>query len=318
MFNFYRITKNAFTESLREPIFFVMLLTALAIIGNLPGLTLFVFWEQIKMVLDSALATTLVLGLIVVALTASNTLGRELRNGTVLMLFSKPVSRWTFILAKLAGAILTGLLFSGMCCLSAMIALYIATDEFRINMMLYGVHLGLICAGCGFGLVSNYLRGVNICEYSVRGILALQIAMLIFCRAFEPHPAISLINSGYAMILVMMSVSIMSTLAVLFSTRFDAVPTLMLCFVMFFLGLVSNYIFGNPGDNLVVQFLCGFFYSILPNWQYFWMVDPVALNRSIPVSYMLSAFAYAGLYIAICSIWAIALFASREVARDSR
>ena len=53
MFNYFKISINAFKESVREPIYFLMLLAALVLIGIYPSAALFVFSEQLKLVVDS-------------------------------------------------------------------------------------------------------------------------------------------------------------------------------------------------------------------------------------------------------------------------
>ena len=115
MLNFFHIAKNTFTESIREPIFFILLITALVLIGHFPSMTLFVFGDQIKLVVDSSMATVLLFGLFVAIMSSSHTVTREMRNGTVLLLLSKPVYRWTFILAKIAGIIFTVVVFVFLC-----------------------------------------------------------------------------------------------------------------------------------------------------------------------------------------------------------
>ena len=59
-------------------------------------------------------------------------------------------------------------------------------------------------------------------------------------------------------------------------------------------------------------------YAIIPNWQYFWLADAVAVARPIPTSYLLYGAVYLFLYVAICSMWAVALFLNREVAGGNR
>ena len=105
MLRFFRIADNTFKESIREPVYFLMLLCALVLIAHFPSMALFVFFEQLKLVVDSSMATSLFFGLLCAVLCASNTVSRELRNGSVLLLLSKPVPRALFILAKIAGIV---------------------------------------------------------------------------------------------------------------------------------------------------------------------------------------------------------------------
>ena len=113
MFNLWKIAFNAFRESLREPVYFLMLLAALLLIAHYPPAAIFVFSEQLKLVVDSSMATTLLFGLVVAVLCSSHTVAREMRNGTVLLLMSKPVQRWSFVLGKILGICMAGTLFVG-------------------------------------------------------------------------------------------------------------------------------------------------------------------------------------------------------------
>ena len=134
MFNFFKITSNTFKESVREPIFFLMLFAALVLIGHYPSAALFVFSEQLKLVVDSSMATSLIFGLVAGVLCASHTVAREMRNGTVLLLLSKPVYRWTFVFGKIIGIALAVTLFAAVCNFAAVISVYVATDQFRMDM----------------------------------------------------------------------------------------------------------------------------------------------------------------------------------------
>ena len=126
----YRLTQNTFRECVREPVFYLLQLVGLVLIGILPMFSMFVFREQIKLVVDSAMATTMVLGLIAAALCSSHTITREMRNGTVLLLLSKPVPRYTFIVAKLIGVTMALTVFTFSFLAAAFVAIMIARDQF--------------------------------------------------------------------------------------------------------------------------------------------------------------------------------------------
>ena len=52
----YKLARNTFIECIREPIYFLMLASALIMIGLFPTAAMFVFREQIKLVVDSSMA----------------------------------------------------------------------------------------------------------------------------------------------------------------------------------------------------------------------------------------------------------------------
>jgi len=314
MQHLYRIAINSFREALREPVYFLMLFGALLLIGHYPWMTLFVFREQLKLVVDGAMATTMLFSLAVCVLCATSTVSREMRNGTVLLLLSKPISRWSFVLGKMLGITIAALLFCWICCFASVISVYIAVDQFRMVMALYIFFVGLTFLSCLTGMVMNYLRGSSFSEFSVYAAFVLIGGMMVFCLKFQPHPELSLADLGKALFLLNPAVVIMAVLAVGCSTRFDVVPSMCLCTVLFFLGLISSYLFGGSFADPTLSLICSALYAAIPNWQFFWMADAMAVNRSIPLSYVWWAVGYALVYSIICAVWAIVSFQNREAA----
>ena len=318
MFNLFKITVNAFKESVREPVYFLMLLCALVLIAHYPSAALFVFSEQLKLVVDSSMATALIFGLIIAVLCAGHTVAREMRNGTVLLLLSKPVSRWSFILGKIIGIGIAVTLFAAICNFSTVASIYIATDQFRMDMNIYYGFLGVIAAGCVAGMLANIWRSSSFSEISTYALTVLVPLYAVYCMVFKPAPALRLRDLACALVLLNFAVIAMSTLAVVFATRLDIVPNLCVCSTIFFLGLVSGYLFQRQTDSELLNAFFAFCYAVIPSWQYFWLVDAIAVNRPIPISYVADCAVYVMLYIIICSMWAVAIFQNKEVAGDLR
>ena len=314
MHHLFRIAVNSFREALREPVFFLMLFGALLLIGHYPWMTLFVFREQLKLVLDGAMATTMFFSLAACVLCAASTVAREMRNGTVLLLLSKPISRWSFVLGKVAGIASASMLFCLICSAASVVSIYIAVDQFRMEMHLYIAFLLLTFLACGVGMLMNYLKGCSFSEYSVYAALLLIGGMLLYCLKFQPHPEMSLADLGKAFILLFPAVGIMSALAVAFAARVDVVPCMCLCCLFFFLGLMSTYLFGTSDGDPVFGVLFSLLYAIIPNWQFFWMADAMAVNRTIPWNYVWWCIAYAVIYSLVVMTWAVVLFQNREAA----
>ena len=318
MLNFFHIAKNTFTESIREPIFFILLITSLVLIGHFPSMTLFVFGDQIKLVVDSSMATVLMFGLFVAVMSSSHTVTREMRNGTVLLLLSKPVFRWTFILAKIAGIIFTVIVFVFLCNVGSIISLYIAKDQFRMDMGAYYIYFAILIASCIFGMVMNFMYSRSFASWTTLGIWILLPIYCAICLIFKEHPEIMLGSYMYALILLFFSVSTMAAITVVFATRLDLVANLTVCSIIFFLGLISSYLFQGDTGSPVLNFICRIFYAILPNWQFFWLADALATHKPIPASYLAWSALYVVLYIALCTIWAAVVFQNKELAKDTR
>lgn len=314
----FRIACNTFRESIREPVYFLMLLASMLLIGHYPWLTIFVFFEQLKLVVDSSMATTMLFGLAVSVLCASHTVSREMRNGTVLLLLSKPVARWSFVLGKIAGIAAASLLFTFICSCASVISVYIAVDQFRMEMHLYGAFLGIVAVSCVLGMVLNFLKGSSFAEYSTYALTVVVFAMLCYCYKFQPHPELSLRDLGKALFMLNIATVIMATLAVGAATRLDVVPTMCICSVLFFLGLMSSHLFLRPDASPVIKLICDFCYAVIPNWQFFWLADAIAVGRHIPGEYVINGCIYAAIYFILATLWAVILFQNREAAANAR
>lgn len=315
---FYRLTLNTFRECVREPIFFLLLLVGLVLICILPMFSMFVFREQVKLVVDSSMATTMVLGLIVAALCSSHTITREMRNGTVLLLLSKPVPRYTFITAKIVGVTMALTVFTFSMIAASFVAVMIAKDQFRLNFGAMAFYYGVLAVCALTAAVLNYLKGISFpSAITFLTAAALPIyAVLLYLVQGAPDdegfiPPLQFIT---ALSLLFPAVWLMGAISAALATRCGIVTNLTSCSILFFLGLISKYVSthwlggGFSGD---------LFSAILPNWQYFWMADALAAHTQIPLRYLGWALVYSIIYGGFWAVWAMALFNDREVAKDA-
>ena len=324
MLRFFRIADNTFKESIREPVYFLMLLCALVLIAHFPSMALFVFFEQLKLVVDSSMATSLFFGLLCAVLCASNTVSRELRNGSVLLLLSKPVPRALFILAKIAGIVAAAALFSLICDIGSYISIYIAQDQFRMDMGAYAVFMIILGVACVAGMLGNFWRGSAFSSVATGTAAVMLTVYALYCYFTKEAPALHMRDLAIALVLVMLAVVTMATLAVVFATRLSPVANLTLCNFIFFLGLISGYLQKQASDYFrslgseyeIFDLLSGVFYAVLPNWQFFWLADAVAVNREIPIAYLGWSALYLFFFAVICSMWAVAIFQHKEIAGD--
>ena len=315
---FYRLTLDTFRECVREPIFFLLLLVGLVLICILPMFSMFVFREQVKLVVDSSMATTMVLGLIVAALCSSHTITREMRNGTVLLLLSKPVPRYTFITAKIVGVTMALTVFTFSMIAASFVAVMIAKDQFRLDFGAMAFYYGVLAVCALTAAVLNYLKGISFpSAITFLTAAALPIyAVLLYLVQGAPDdegfiPPLQFIT---ALSLLFPAVWLMGAISAALATRCGIVTNLTSCSILFFLGLISKYVSthwlggGFSGD---------LFSAILPNWQYFWMADALAAHTQIPLRYLGWALVYSIIYGGFWAVWAMALFNDREVAKDA-
>jgi len=116
---FWGIVTNSFTETIRQPIYGILLLVTIGMLVFNVAISGYTMDDDNKLLKDLGLSTLLLSGLFLAAFSSAGILSREIENKTVLTVISKPVSRPLFLSAKftgLAGALglafyLTGIAF---------------------------------------------------------------------------------------------------------------------------------------------------------------------------------------------------------------
>jgi hypothetical protein len=100
------------------------------------------------------------------------------------------------------------------------------------------------------------------------------------------------------------------------------------CTVVFFLGLMSPYLFGRTADQLaekarhsgigfgetLLALACRAAYTVVPNLQEFWMADVLSVEGGgVPLSYVVRAAGYALSYTIALLLAAMILFEERQL-----
>jgi ABC-2 type transport system permease protein len=319
------ITRNTFVETTRQPIYSVLLWVAAFWIGfvspALAGYTLEIGNDK-KVMIDVSLATLLLYGLLASVFSATSVITREIESHTVLTVISKPVSRPLFLLGKylgVTGAVLVGYYFLSLVLLMTVRhgTMETASDKFDQPVLVFGlsaVAIGLIVAAFG-----NYIYGWHFTSTLTAWVVPLLTVALVLVLFIGPKwqvqsPATDFgdFQLIYAAISVFCGVLILTAFAVALSTRFSLVVTLILCAAIFLLGLLSDYYFGGPalaGRGPFYSVL----YGVVPNFQYFWLGDPITQQLTIPARQVAAVAGYACLYALAVLALGVSLFQTREV-----
>jgi ABC-type transport system involved in multi-copper enzyme maturation permease subunit len=312
------IAHNAFMELLRQPIF-LLLMTASAVFAVfLASTPYFGFGEDDKLVKDSVLATMLLAGLFASIICASTSLAQEIRTGTALAVLSKPVGRIQFLLAKYLGLAAALAVLTYVNLISALIASRMAFTAYgEADKTSLFIYLGSILLAYAAGGFTNYfLRRPFVSDATFFMILFTSIAFLIIAKLarpvsmFEEHIMIDW-RLVPAAILILFAFFLLAALALACSTRFDLIATLSICSGLFLLGLMSDYLFGRPAAE--GTWWASMLYTIVPNWQLFWLADALENDKTIPWSYVGHAFLYVLMYLGATLALALALFEDREL-----
>lgn len=320
---FYAVAANTFVETIRQPIYGVMLVvTTILLILNV-ALTLFTLYDDDKLLIDVSLSTILLAGLFLSAFSASGILNREISNKTVLSVISKPINRPVFILGKFAGLFAALVLAYYICFLIFVLIIRHGvmpnkSDPWDGPVLVLG--FGSIFLAFLAGGYRNYLYGKHFATTCIGvATVLLTLAVLLVAR-FDKHwdvvPYASTFVGGQVIIaayLVLLNVILMAAIAVAASTRFGSLMTLVICTVFLVIGMTSDYAFGQHADTSTLARLA---YGFLPNLGPFWVIDGLyaeSEKTTIPGNYVAYATCYAGLWtVGIISI-AVAAFQKREV-----
>jgi hypothetical protein len=255
MRQFVTIAANAFMELLRQPVFLLLTTCSAAFEIFLATPYYFAFGDEPKLVKNSVLAVMLLSGLFGAVLSASASLAREIRTGTVLAVLSKPVGRAQFLLAKYAGVAMALTLMTYINLVAALIASRMTFDAYgSTDMAALGIFAaGMMAAYALAGLSNFFLRRTFVSDAFVA--LAVMITLAAFVIFYFTEQLRSLNEMGSvdwrlipAAVLVLFAVWIFAALAIACSTRLDMIPTLALCSTFFLLGLMSDYLLGRRAD----------------------------------------------------------------------
>lgn len=320
---FYAIAANTFVETIRQPIYGVILLaTAILLILNV-SLAAFTLDDDDKLLLSLGLSTLLMSGLFLSAFSAASVLTREIENKTVLTVISKPVSRPVFILGKFAGLIA-----------ALAVAFYLSTLVFVLSVR-HGVlenssdpwDAPVLALGFGSLFVALFVAGF--CNYfygkdfptmvfgTVTPLLTLSVVLVgKLDEHWEVIPFGSNFFGGQVIIaayLVLLIVMVTAAVALAASTRFGQLMTLVICTAVLALGIISDYAIGQYEQSSVLAAIA---YRAIPNVGPFWIIDGLHAGTektAVGFKYISYVTCYALLLTTGILSIAVAAFQKREV-----
>lgn len=319
MNKFLTIAKNTFIESLRQPIYAVIIIVALFLLILSPSLSMYTMSDDEKLLREICLSTLFLASLFIAVFSACGTVAEEIENKTITTVLSKPVARPVFILGKFAGVSAAVALAHYLCT----IALLMAIRHGVLENVRETMDMTVIVSGVIIVVLTLLLSAFFNYAYDWRFSSTSVILGSLFCtfgfvflwfidRNLRFNPQGNGFNSLdiYGSVLLLLASIIIVALAVALSARFNVIVTLSACVGLFLLGLISDYAFGRFAETAVWARIC---YYLVPNLQIFWISDAIYEGSKVTIQYVLITAAYAvGYTIAILSL-AIALFQRRQV-----
>jgi ABC-type Na+ efflux pump permease subunit len=315
----FTIAKNTFIETLRQPVYLVIVVAALFLFFMSPSLTMYTMSDDNKLLREIGLSTLFLTSLFIAIFSASGAVAEEIENKTITTVLSKPVQRPVFIIAKFLGVAGAVALAHYICTIALLMAI-----RHGVLTAAWETHDWAVLGTAGAVVALTFLLSVFL-NYaydwkftSTAVVLAalfatIGIIFLAFIdRNWQFNPAENGINSldVYGSVLLLLAAIIIVALAVALSARFNIVVTLSACVGVFLLGLVSDYVFGRFADTELWAKIC---YYLLPNLQMFWISDAIYEESAVGLKYILISASYAICYTAAILALAVAVFQRRQV-----
>jgi ABC-type transport system involved in multi-copper enzyme maturation permease subunit len=315
----FTIAKNTFTETLRQPVYAVILAAALLLFFISPSLTMYTMSDDNKLLREIGLSTLFLTCLFIAIFSASGAVAEEIESKTITTVLSKPVQRPIFILAKFLGVVAAVALAHYICTIALLMAIrhgVLETARDTHDWTVIGTAGTVVGIAVLLSAFFNYAYDWKFSSTAIvlGAILAtLGVIFLAFIdRNWQFNPKGNGFNAVdiYGAVLLLLAAIIIAALALALSARFNIAVTLSACVGVFLLGLVSDYAFGRFAETHLWAKIGRF---LVPNLQIFWISDAIYEGSTVPLKYILISVSYAFCYTAAILALAIALFQRRQV-----
>ncbi|MBW8015299.1 MAG: ABC transporter permease subunit [Planctomycetes bacterium] len=315
----FTVAKNTFTETLRQPVYSVILAFALFLFILSPSITMYSLDEDIKLLREIGLSTLFITGLFIAIFSAASAVTEEIESKTITTVLSKPIGRPTFIFGKFLGVSAAVALAHYICSIA-----YLMIVRHGVLETASDTHDWPVITVAAFALLLaflltaflNYSYDWNFLSTMVKAVAILGTVGLIILSIFDKewhfnpgdnHIEIFDINAA---VLLLLAVILLVSLAVMFSTRFNVVLTLVFCVGAFLMGLISDFVFSRNADE---HWWAKVGEVVTPNLQVFWISDAIYEGSDIPASYIIDSGVYTAFYAGAILLLAIAMFQKRQV-----
>jgi hypothetical protein len=297
----------AYKESLRQPMYWLIIGAAKSAIWVSVVLPYFTFGDDYKMMKQIGFDVIMLAAVLFGVLAASMSISEEIEGRTAITLMSKPVNRRQFLIGKFLGILLACMAMTVLLGWTLNIALRVTPEFDKINEV-----TDPMPQQAENVLVPAFAKAV---PTSAAKVVATGTGKWFADTA--AHSFGLLLGFGQVMILVAISAAL--------ATRMAFVVNLVLCLMIYFLGHLAPYVvavtkqsgsFG--GATGLVGFLGQLFDALLPALEFFNMGP--AIIREAPLDlwqfagYSVTVFGYSVLYTLIALLVGLLLFEDRDLA----
>jgi len=261
MHKLFTIATNTFIETLRQPVYAIIIIAALFLFFISPSLTMYTMSDDNKLLREIGLSTLFLASLFIAIFSASGAVAEEIENKTITTVLSKPVQRPIFIIAKFFGVSAAVILAHYICTIALLMTIrhgVLESVSDTHDWTVLGTAAVVVAAAFLLSALFNYVYDWKFSSAAIvltAIFTTLGIVFLSFIdRNWQFNPQDNGLNAVdiYGSVLLLLAAIIIVALAVALSARFNIVVTLSACIGIFLLGLVSDYTFGKLAEKQVL------------------------------------------------------------------
>jgi ABC-2 type transport system permease protein len=319
LYKIITIGKNTFTETLRQPIYAVILTTSLILFLISPSISMLTLDEDVKILREIGLSTLFLTGLFIAIFAATGAVTEEIETKTITTILSKPIARPVFIIGKFMGVAAAVALAHYICTTAMLMAIrhgVLETASDTHDWTIITATIVTVAATLLLTAFFNYTYDWNFIATATAMLALFCTLTMVFLSLIDREWHFNPQNNGIdsfdinASILLLLAALTLVALAIMFSTRLNVVFTLLCCITVFMLGLISAHIFGRNAEHHLWAKVGK---VLIPDLQVFWVTDAIYEGSTVTLSYIGMVAVYAVLYIIGILTLAIALFQRRQV-----
>jgi ABC-2 type transport system permease protein len=315
------IARNTLIETLRQPVYAIILVAAMLMFIISPALSMYTVGEgeDNRLLRELGLSTLFLSGLFIAVFAAAGAIGQEIEDKTVATVLTKPVPRSVFIAGKFLGLAGALAIAQYLCAIAMMFMVRNGVLEGETDTHDIPVIVIAAITILGTLLISAFLNYFYDWKFSATGVVVAAIFVTLgmaFLYFIDPSWKFDPAHNGftsfdvYASILLFMGALTILSVAVALSTRFNILVTLACCIGVFMLGLISDYIYGQLADKHSWAIVGR---AVVPSLQVFWVSDAILEGTTVTAGYVASVGVYTACFSGAMLLIAIGLFQKRQI-----
>ena len=270
------IARNTFVDSLRQPVFILIValsgvMQVLATWGSNFSMGMSTETSEVtyddKLLFDVGLSTVFVCGALLAGFIATAMLSREIERKTVLTVVSKPIGRSSVVIGKYLGVsaaiLMAAIMMIGFLLLGLRHGvLSPAADEVDGPVLLVATLIAVL--GAGAGAWCNFFYGWHFSQTASLVMFPATVLGYLVVLGVSPKWELQPLGTDFlpqvtiACICLILAIMVLTSVALAASARLGQVMTIVVCVGVFVLGLLTNHLVGRRVyDNQPIGQLSG-------------------------------------------------------------